>query len=102
MNPVVEQVTRRPNEDGKGGLTAWATAQLGTEVTENGHPSLAAEASGWLEARNTLAGRLTRAGQGEPTETSGPEPPTAGIIIEDRHLTQEDFSSLLRDTGYET
>ena len=75
MNPVVDQVTRRPNYEGGGGLVAWATSQLGTEGTGDAHPSLAAEASDWLEARNTLAGRITRANQGEPTETSGPEPP---------------------------
>ena len=102
LTPVVDQVTRRPNDKGGGGLVAWATSQLGTEVTGDAHPSLAAEASDWLGARNTLAGRLTRANQVEPTETSGPEPPTDGLNIEERHLTQEDFWSLLRDAGYET
>lgn len=79
-----------------------ATSQLGTGGTGDVYTSLATEASDWLEARNTLIGRTTRANQGEPTETSGLEPPTNGVTLEERHLTQEDFWSLLRDAGYET
>ena len=102
MNPASDQLARRLNPEGGGGLVTWATSQLDIGETGGVQTSLASEGSAWLEAQNTLAGRVPRLNQGEPTETRGLEPPTARVDFEERQLTQEDFWSLLRDAGYET
>ena len=95
--PYSCQLSDKPNYEGEEGLI-----NLPTGGTGNAHMSGAAGASGWLEARTNPAGRSTRASQGESSEGRDLEPPPAGVTIEERHLTQEDFWSLLRDAGYET
>ena len=63
--------------------------------------SLAQEAATWLGAHSNATGRPASDRQGVRTETKGPETPIAGINIDERDLTPEDFWSLLRDAGYE-
>ena len=102
LDPISDRLAGRLALEGGGELVTGATSQLDLGETGDIQTSWANEASDWLEARNTLARRVPRPNQGEPTEANDLEPPTAGVTIDERQLTHEDFWSLLRDAGYET
>ena len=102
MNPISDRLAGRLTLEGGGELVTGVTSQLDLSETGDIQTSWANEASDWLEARITLAGRVPSPNQGEPTEANDLEPPIAGVAIDERQLTQEDFWSLLRDAGYET
>lgn len=88
------------SEEG-GGLISLGGGYINQGHIVNDHPSLAEEATTWLEARNPLTRGPERTGPIPLVGTDGPVTPTVGIAIEERDLTPKDFWSLLRDAGYE-
>ncbi len=67
----------------------------------NDQPSLALEATNWLEARNPSNRGTERTVPVPGSGSAGPAVSTGEVNIEERDLTPEDFWSLLRDVGYE-
>ena len=100
-NPVSCHVAGGTAGKEGGGLVPLGGGYINQGHIGNDHPSLAKEATTWLEARNPSTRGPERAGPAPLTETRGPAPTAVGIAIEERDLTPEDFWSLLSDAGYE-